>query len=208
MTMTLECETEFPKALKNLMLSMGLEGAAVYKGFPFMGEGQEYWWVQLHLYKSKGDDHKTKGCCMYTNPIIQTSFLDSARSAAWEAIECLGKRLQFRLHNTQKYLDELKEIGEEIDAQKQEMEKDALIEDKMKLDIDNMKLEAKVEHQEAQILELQAQCTHLLEKENEGTNALKTTVSQLRADIVYMALELCNHEDLIRAKDAQIASMK
>ena len=41
MTMTLECETEFPKALKNLMLSMGLEGAAVYKGFPFIDEGQE-----------------------------------------------------------------------------------------------------------------------------------------------------------------------
>ena len=40
MTMTLECETEFPKALKDLMLSMGLEGAAVYKGFPFKGEGK------------------------------------------------------------------------------------------------------------------------------------------------------------------------
>ena len=210
MTKTLHCETDFPRVLKDNMKSLGYEGEVVYKGFPFVGEGQEYWWVQLHIYKSKGDDHKTEGCCMYTNPIVRTSFFDSARSAAWEAIECLGKRLQFRLHNTQKYLDELKEIGEEIDAQKQEMdlEKDALIEDKMKLDIDNMKLEAKIEHQEAQILELQAQCTHLLEKENESTNTLKTTVSQLRADIVYMALELCNQEDLIRAKDAQIASMK
>jgi hypothetical protein len=46
--MTLKCETEFPKALKNLMLSMGMQGEAVYKGFPVIDEGQEYWWVQLH----------------------------------------------------------------------------------------------------------------------------------------------------------------
>jgi hypothetical protein len=87
-----------------------------------MGEGQEYWWVQLHLYKNKDDDHKTKGCCMFTNPIIRTSFFDSARSAAWEAIENLGRRLRFRIHNTQKYLDELKEIEEELDALKKEIE--------------------------------------------------------------------------------------
>ena len=29
MTMTLECETEFPKALKNLMVSLGIYGEAV-----------------------------------------------------------------------------------------------------------------------------------------------------------------------------------
>jgi hypothetical protein len=40
MIMTLECETEFPKALKNLMLSMGMQGKAVYKGFPMIGEGE------------------------------------------------------------------------------------------------------------------------------------------------------------------------
>ena len=39
MTMTLECETEFPRALKDNMKSLGFEGAAVYKGFPFMNEG-------------------------------------------------------------------------------------------------------------------------------------------------------------------------
>ena len=122
MTMTLECETEFPKALKDLMLSMGLEGAAVYKGFPFMGENQEYWWVQLHIYKSKEDDHKTQGCCMFTNPILHTSFFESARSAAWDAIEHLGGRLRIRLHNTQKYLDELKEIEEELDALRKEID--------------------------------------------------------------------------------------
>ena len=58
MTMTLECETEFPKALKTLMVSLGIHGEAVYKGFPVMDEGEEYWWVQLHLYKNKGDNHK------------------------------------------------------------------------------------------------------------------------------------------------------
>ena len=42
MTMTLECDIEFPKALKDLMVSMGIHGAAVYKGFPVMDEGVEY----------------------------------------------------------------------------------------------------------------------------------------------------------------------
>jgi hypothetical protein len=53
MIITLKCGTEFPKALKNLMLSMGMQGEAVYKGFPVIDEGEEYWWVQLHLYKNK-----------------------------------------------------------------------------------------------------------------------------------------------------------
>ena len=118
MTMTLHFETDFPRALKDNMKSLGYEGEAIYKGFPFMGEGQEYWWVQLHLYKSKQDDHKTKGYCMFTNPILHTSFFDSARSAAWEAIERLEGRLRFRLHNTQKYLEELKEVEEELGALK------------------------------------------------------------------------------------------
>jgi hypothetical protein len=34
--MTLKCKTEFPNALKNLMLSMGMQGEAVYKGFPMI----------------------------------------------------------------------------------------------------------------------------------------------------------------------------
>jgi hypothetical protein len=40
--MTLKCETEFPKALKNLMLSMGMQGETIYKGFSMNDEGQEY----------------------------------------------------------------------------------------------------------------------------------------------------------------------
>ena len=122
MTMTLQSETDFPRALKDNMKSLGFEREAIYKGFPFIGEGQECWWVQLHIYKSKEDDHKTKDYCMFTNPILHTSFFDSARSAACEAIENLGRRLQFRIQNTQKYLDELKEIEEELDALRKEID--------------------------------------------------------------------------------------
>jgi hypothetical protein len=39
MIMTLNCEIEFPKALKNLMLSMGMPGEAIYKGFSVIDEG-------------------------------------------------------------------------------------------------------------------------------------------------------------------------
>jgi hypothetical protein len=109
MTMTLKSETEFPKVLKNLMLSMGMQGEAVYKGFPMIDEGQEYWWVQLHLYKNKEDDHKMMGLWMFTNSKLYTSFFDSARCAAWSAIKELGERLKWRLHNTQKDLKEEKE---------------------------------------------------------------------------------------------------
>ncbi|KAK1678208.1 hypothetical protein QYE76_039056 [Lolium multiflorum] len=109
MTMTLKCDTEFPKALKNIMESMGLKGEAVYKGFPVMDDGQEYWWVQLHLYKDEEDDHEKMEHWMFTNPELHTSFFDSARCVAWAAINELGERLKYRLHNTQKDLKEEKE---------------------------------------------------------------------------------------------------
>jgi hypothetical protein len=109
MIMTLKSETEFPKALKNLMLSMGMQGEAVYKGFPMMDEGQEYWWVQLHLYKNKEDEHKKMGLWMFTNSEMHISFFDSTRCAVWSAIKEFGERLKWRLHNTQKDLKEEKE---------------------------------------------------------------------------------------------------
>ncbi|KAK1651132.1 hypothetical protein QYE76_068937 [Lolium multiflorum] len=109
MTTTLKCDTEFPKALKNIMESMGLKGEAVYKGFPVMDDGQEYWWVQLHLYKDEEDDPKKMEHWMFTNPELHTSFFDSARCVAWAAINELGERLKYRLHNTQKDLKEEKE---------------------------------------------------------------------------------------------------
>src|SRR3954462_15950075 len=90
MTMTLECETEFPKGLKDLMVATGIHGAAVYNGFPVMDEGVGYWWVQLHLYKNKEDNHKESGFGMVTNSAMDTPFFDSARDVAWKAIKELG----------------------------------------------------------------------------------------------------------------------
>jgi hypothetical protein len=109
MIMTLKCETEFPKALKNLMLSMVMQGEAIYKGFPVIDEGEEYWWVQLHLYKNKEDDHTKMGLWMFTNSKMYPSFLDLARCAAWSAIKKLRERLKWRLHNTHQHLKEEKE---------------------------------------------------------------------------------------------------
>jgi bacterioferritin (cytochrome b1) len=40
---------------------------------------------------------------------MHTSFLDSARCAAWSAIKELGERFKWRLHNSQKDLKEEKE---------------------------------------------------------------------------------------------------
>jgi hypothetical protein len=109
MIMTLKCETEFPKALENLMLSMGMQGEAIYKGFPVINEGEEYWWVQLHLYKNKEDDHKKMGLWMFTNSDMHTSFLVSARCVTWSAIKELGERLKWRPYKTQQDLKEEKE---------------------------------------------------------------------------------------------------
>ena len=67
-------------------------------------------------------DHKTEGDCMFTNPILHTSFFDSTRNAAWRAIEYLAERLRFRLHNTQKHLEELKEVEEELEALKKRID--------------------------------------------------------------------------------------
>jgi septal ring factor EnvC (AmiA/AmiB activator) len=65
--------------------------------------------LDLHLYKNKEDDHEKMGLWMFTNSEMHTSFLDSARCAAWSAIKELGERLKWRLHNTQKDLKEEKE---------------------------------------------------------------------------------------------------
>ena len=101
---------------------MGFKGPVVYWGFSFIDEEDnlEYWWVQIHLYRSKEYDHKMKGNCMFTNTIVYPSFLDAARCAAWSAIEELAERLKWRLHNTQK---DLKEANEEIETLQEELEK-------------------------------------------------------------------------------------
>ena len=126
MTMTLECETEFPNALKDLMVAMGIHGAAVYKGFPVMDEGVEYWWVQLHLYKNKEDNHKESGFCMVTNSVMHTTFFDSARDAAWKAIKELGDRIKCRMLNIQNDLKEEKKHIQELEATNQTLRGDII----------------------------------------------------------------------------------
>jgi cob(I)alamin adenosyltransferase len=51
---------------------------------------------------------------MFTNSEMYTSFFDSARCDAWEAIKELGERLKWRLYNTQKDLKEEKENTTEL----------------------------------------------------------------------------------------------
>src|SRR4051812_44319481 len=125
MTMTLECETEFPKALKDLMVAMGIHGAAVYKGFPVM-DGVEYWWVQLHLYKKREDNHKESVFCMVTNSVMHTRFFDSARDAAWKAIKELGDRIKCRMLNTQNDLREENKHTHDLEATNQRLREDII----------------------------------------------------------------------------------
>jgi peptidoglycan hydrolase CwlO-like protein len=64
---------------------------------------------------------------MFTNSEMNTSFLDSARYAAWSAIKKLGEWLKWRLHNTQKDLKEEKKdttiLKETISQLQSDMEK-------------------------------------------------------------------------------------
>src|SRR4051812_9027292 len=98
------------------MVTMGIHGAAVYKGFPVMDEGVEYWWVQLHLYSNKGDNHKESGFCMVTNSEMYTAFFDSPRNAAWNAIKELGEILKCRMLNTQNDLSEEKKYTQDLET--------------------------------------------------------------------------------------------
>src|SRR3954470_5484908 len=126
LTMTVECETEFPKALKNLMISLGINGKAVYKGFPVMDEGEDYWWVQLHLYKNKEDDHNETGFCMVTNSEMHMSFFNSARNVVWNAIEELGERLKCRMLTTQKDLREEKQHTQDLETTIKQLRRDII----------------------------------------------------------------------------------
>src|SRR3954453_19038632 len=126
MTMTLDGDLEFPKALKDLMVAMGIHGVAVYKGFPVMDEGVEYWWVQLHLYKNKEDNHKESGFCMFTNSVVHTTFFESARDAAWKTIKELGERVKCRMFNIQNDLKEEKKHTQELEATNQTLRGDII----------------------------------------------------------------------------------
>ena len=54
MIMTLTSGQDYPKILKDMMKHIHLEGDAVYKGYPFMENGVELWYVEVHLHRVKG----------------------------------------------------------------------------------------------------------------------------------------------------------
>jgi hypothetical protein len=98
LSMTLKGDTEFPRALKDIMLSLGLHGEAVYEGFTIWYEGRNCWIVQLHMYAHQGDNHEARGLHVITNPTLEATFFDAARDAAWEALKKLGTILCIRLY--------------------------------------------------------------------------------------------------------------
>src|SRR3954464_13577732 len=95
------------------------------KVFP-MDEGLEYWWVQLHLYKNKEDNHKESGFCMVTNSVMHTTFFGSARDASRKPIKELGDRLKCRMLNTQNDLREEKKHTQELETTNQQLREDII----------------------------------------------------------------------------------
>src|SRR5664279_2905030 len=104
MTTTLESDTGFPMALKNIMRALDLEGDVVYKGYDYMLDGQEVWQVQAHIYKIKKDDPKTKGYHIFCATAHHSSFFDFCESVAWNVVDTLGIVLATRLRLTHAHL--------------------------------------------------------------------------------------------------------
>ena len=59
--MTLTSGHDYPKILKDMVEHIHLEGDAVYKGYPFMQNGVELWYVEVHLHRMKGVCPKMMG---------------------------------------------------------------------------------------------------------------------------------------------------
>ena len=59
--MTMTSDQDYPKILKDMMKHIHLEGDAVYKCYPFMENGVELWYVEVHLHRVKGVCPKTTG---------------------------------------------------------------------------------------------------------------------------------------------------
>ena len=99
--MTLTSDQDYPKILKDMMKHIHLEGDAVYKGYPFMENGVELWYVEVHLHRVKGVCPKTMGQYFFISRVPRTTFFDSVREAAMEAIRQIGEILEARLRYTQ-----------------------------------------------------------------------------------------------------------
>ena len=112
-----------------MMKHIHLEGDAVYKGYPFMENGVELWYVEVHLHRVKGVCPKTMGQYFFISGVLQATFFDSVHEAAMEAIHQIGEILEARPCHTQEYL-------REVHAQMMEMK---LMATTMKQNIDNLK---------------------------------------------------------------------
>ncbi|KAE8816170.1 hypothetical protein D1007_06288 [Hordeum vulgare] len=105
--MTLTGDHDYPKILKDMMKHIHLEGDAVYKGYPFMENGVELWYVEVHLHRVKGVCPKTMGKYFFISRVPRATFFDVVREAAMEAIRQIGEILEARLRHTQEYLSEV-----------------------------------------------------------------------------------------------------
>ncbi|KAE8776616.1 hypothetical protein D1007_50728 [Hordeum vulgare] len=106
--MTLTSDHDYPKILKDMMKHIHLEGDAVYKGYPFMENGVELWYVEVHLHHVKGVCPKTRGQYFFISRVPRATFFDAVREAAMEAIRQIGEILEARLRHTQEYLSEVR----------------------------------------------------------------------------------------------------
>ena len=112
-----------------MMKHIHLKGNAVYKGYPFMENGVELWYVEVHLHRAKGVCRNTMGQYFFISRVPRATFFNSVREAAMEAIRQIGEILEARLRHTQEYL-------REVHAEMMEMK---LMATMMKQNIDDFK---------------------------------------------------------------------
>ena len=91
-----------------MMKHIHLEGDAVYKGYPFMENGVELWYVEVHVHHVKGVCPKTMGQYLFISRVPRATFVDAVREAAMEAIRQIREILEARLRHTQEYLSEVR----------------------------------------------------------------------------------------------------
>ena len=89
--MTLTSDHDYPKILKDMMKHIHLEGDAIYKGYPFMQNGVELWYVEVHLHHLKGVCPKTMGQYFFISRVPRATFFDSVVKPLWKPYVRLEK---------------------------------------------------------------------------------------------------------------------
>ncbi|KAE8783799.1 triphosphate tunel metalloenzyme 3-like [Hordeum vulgare] len=92
----------------DMMKHIHLEGDVVYKGYSFVENGVELWYVEVHLHHVKGVCPKTMGQYFFISRVPRATLFDAVREAAMEAIRQIGEILEARLRHTQEYLSEVR----------------------------------------------------------------------------------------------------